>query len=806
MTKRLIHVIIILAIILIGAACYLWSLIMPVKIYTLLTEEMEKATGKSILIEAVHFNIFKGLVLDDVIIYDAKSIIVWAKRVSCGIPLATLFQQKVDIPSIEIDSAAIYFERRADNSVNIMELIPKKYEPSAAVAIALRRIRVKNTRVIFIDRTVAPVFKERIDDVTMDIRLSLPDTVAMDLSCNIPLAAPISLKFSGVYTVSDASLAGRIHVKGLVLSEFRDYYKEARVTFPSGTLDADADLRISGGDIAIDLDGDIKNLRINKDTLSMKIDSGVTAMATYNINEKFTEYAGKLDVRSMDIQGIEGVGKLENIKANIEFNDSRVWSEDILVDAYGMRWKSKVNIVNFNRPIVDIYADSAAHLSVIQKMLKDEFRITLPTDIAGKADIRLAIQMSPENPVKMNGGIKFHDATISLGAGNFPIESMNGEAHFDLEGAAWSKISLKYREVPYIVSGRLADFAAPRVQLQVASRDLQFDSAFSARGSRIAFSDIKGRYLTSLFSMNGDIDLAAKNVVDADIKGDLTIRLADVRKMVKNSAGLQKMKPRGTITAAFSLNGNANDLRSCEIKTRAKAGSLSVYGLKMTDITMDYAQKQGSGQIKSMKALFYGGSLFATAKIDWFGKGLPYSVNFDAKDVKLEDLKMVTGFKDKDVSGKIMALASLAGTFRDITKFSGTGRISIRDGRLWQLNLLQGVGKMIFSSDFADLVFTEGSCDLELKDRGLLIKSFALKSGILDLYGSGMIGADKSITAIVQPEIKASDMDETKERIATAVSSNTVIKITGTVDNPQFTAQANFAEVVGGIANAIFRK
>ena len=77
---------------------------------------------------------------------------------------------------------------------------------------------------------------------------------------------------------------------------------------------------------------------------------------------------------------------------------------------------------------------------------------------------------------------------------------------------------------------------------------------------------------------------------------------------------------------------------------------------------------------------------------------------------------------------------------------------------------------------------------------------------MLDLRGSGTIGADKSVNAMVRPEIREAALDGTKERIAMAVSSNTVIKITGTLDKPQFTAQANFAEVVGGIANAIFQK
>ncbi|MBN2453622.1 MAG: DUF748 domain-containing protein [Candidatus Omnitrophica bacterium] len=804
MTKKLIHVLIALLLIVAGAISYLGSVTLPIKIHTIVTEEIERATGKRVFIDSVHFNILKGLILDRVIIYDSHSILIWAKSISCGVPFSAISGQKFAIPSVTVESPAVYLERRADNSFNLGELLPGS--GAHAAALALHRMAVRNARVIFIDRTVEPAFIERIDDLDMKVKFSQPDTAALELTCEIPLSVPARLKFSGVYLVSRGKLAGRGEAERLSLKEFRDYYKEAGIDFPSGTVDVSADLRADEKCLEIELDGRLKSFCADMDGFKVKMESGIKAMASYDFKEKALEYAGKLDVRSMDLDGLEAIGKLENLKAHIEFTDSRMWSEDIIVDAYGIRWDSKVNIVNFARPIVDIYASAGSHLGAVQKMLKDEFGITLPTEISGKADIALAMHSEPEKPFKMNGYLAFRGATMSLGSGNFPLEALNGEAQFDLNGARWSKVALKYREVPYTASGRLSDFSAPKIELDVASKDLSFASTFSPKEKQITLSSLEGRYFNSTFSITGAIDLVEQNAIDGDIKGELKLRMSDLRKMVKSSAGLQKMKPEGTITATFGLKGQINALKTCDAKMKIKSDHLSIHGITMTDMIMDYSQQDGMGQIKSLKADFYGGSLFATGKIDWTARAMPYAVSFDALDVKLEDLKADTDFRDREVSGRMKILAQLSGTIRDASRFSGTGRISIADGKLWQLNLFQGIGTLIYSSDFSDIVFTQGSLDMEIGGREIKVKNFMLKSDLLDLYGAGVIGYDRSISAIVRPEVKEDAIGGTKERIAKAVSGNTAIKITGTLENPEYKAQANFADVVGGIAGAIFNQ
>jgi len=784
---------------------YLTAITLPVKIHDTVIGELESSSGKKVFVQSINFNLFRGLVLENVVIYDRASIFIWARSVSCGVPFSYISGSSTAIPSVTIDSPAIYLDRRPDGSFNISEFIRAGYKPSAA-SILVNRIIVHNGRAIFIDRTLNPIFKERIDDITADVKFSLPDKIALNLSCSIPANNPIYFKFAGVYFISSQELAGHTAIKGLILSEFKDYYKATGVLFPDGDIDVEANTHLKDNALELDITGRADGLSIIKNKFSFKADSFIKMMLRYDLKVKTLEYAGKFDVQRMDIEGIDVIGKLENIKALIEFDDSRLWSENVMAEAYGVRWNARINIFNFAAPVIDIYADSTARLSNIQNMLKNKFNIKLPNDISGKADINLAIQSQSGAPVNVNGYAMLRSATISLGSGNFPIEGVTGEVQFNLNGAKWSKVKLKYRDALYLSSGELTNFVSPKIKMDVSSKDILIKSVLSVNKNVTKILQLEGRYLGTALSCVGDIDFIGDKAI-ATVSGAVNIDLKDLKKLYKSSAVLQKLKLSGQAKAECGIKGDVKNIKTCSMRVKVRSQSIYAYGLKLSDVIIDYVQSGGIGQVKSLRSGLYGGSLYASGKIDWTTKGLPYSFNVDAKDVKLENLKMDMGFKDKYVSGDMKALATLSGTFKDTTKFSGAGRVSITSGRLWQLNLFKGLGSLIFSSDFNDIVFTEGSSDVKMSNKDFVINNFVLKSDLLNLYGSGTIGIDKSINAMLRPEIKESAMGSgTHEKIMMAVSGNTVIKITGTIGKPEYKTQANFGDVVGGIANAIFRQ
>ncbi|MDP3804058.1 MAG: AsmA-like C-terminal region-containing protein [Candidatus Omnitrophota bacterium] len=808
MKRRITCIFIILLLVVFAAIAYLNAIRLPNKVKAFVTGEIEYATGKKVFLQSMRFDILKGLVLDGLVLYDDTSVIIRAKEVDSGFLIpAVSFKKKVIIPVILIESPTILVERRADNSFNISELIPNGYKAKNGITVDVYSIVIRHGVINFADKTLLPPFTMKIEDADINIRLSLPDKIIFDLKCVIPAEQPMEIKSSGEYLISRKESAAQVTIKNIIPKEFIDYYKASGFSFPKGVLDASIDLRIKESVVDADIDASAKGLSVSKDKMTASLDSNVKAMIQYDAGKKEIEYAGNLYINSMNIAGIDTVGELENIKAKVEFNDSRLSSENISVDIFGIPWKAKINLINFANPVFDIYANSKIRLSALQKILTDKFKIKFPADIAGKSDVEFALQIEPDNPAKLNGSIQMRDATISLGSGNFPIEHVSGKMQFTTNNLTWADLRLAYHGAGYKASGALTNFASPGVQLDVTSKDITFRSIFAVEDKLIRLAQLKGRYFNSEFSIAGELDLEDPDDVEADINGTLEFELKDLKDIARTSIAISTMKPDGKLSVEFGLNGDIKDIKRCDIAAKVKSDRASLYGLELVGITFDYTQSEGAGYIKSMNSSFYGGSMSVTSKVDWISKNLPYSVTINLKDANLEKYKKDTDMKDKDLAGDIKLYASINGSFEDVSTLAGIGKISIAKGRLWQLDLFRGLGGLIFTSDFSDIVFTEGSCNFKIRDKIFYTNDISLKSDLLNLNGSGDLGFDKSVNALLKSELTEDAMyPGFRKNIATAIGKFTYIEVSGTLKDPKYKMRPSVSDIVEGVANVFLQQ
>lgn len=806
MKKRLFHVLIISLLAVFASTAYFKASTLPASVKDFVVGEIERATGKKLFIDSIRFSVLKGLVLERPVLYDKTSVIIRAREISCGFVYPSLFRRRIVIPVIRIESPLVFVERRADNSFNISELIPKDYSPKGGVASMFHRIIVRRGTIDFVDRTQSPAFRRKFEDASLDVRLYLPVRIAFAFRSVSGPALQTSVSLTGEYVIPSGEAASRLAAKSVVPAEFAQYYAASGFSLPEGAIDATGVISFKEGAVDAEIDADAEALAILKGAMRAKLDAGMKVLIRYDVADKTIEYAGKMNIRNMDITGIEGIGKLQKIKADVEFNDTRLFSENMTAETFGMNWKAKANLVNYAKPILDIYADTQVHLGALQKTLRDEFKIDLPTEMSGNADVRVAIGVEPDKPMKISGSLDVRDATVSMGSGNFPLERLNGKAQFTPDSMKWSDVSFSYRGTSYKTSGELADFASPAVNLSVRSQDLSFKSVLALAGKKINLSEMRGQYLNSPFSGTGELDLSDPTALDANLTGAADVNLADLKLVLKDSAGVRKMKPAGILHADFSLSGDLKDPKGCFIDARFKSGRMSLYGLRLTEAVLDYVQEEGQGRVRSMRASLYGGTVATVAKIDWLSKGFPYSANLDVRDVKIQKLKTDTNFKDKDVSGDIRVTANLTGVFKDISRVAGIGHIAITNGKLWQLNLFKGLGSMVFTSDFSDIVFTDGFCDFKVRNRTIFADYFVMKSELVNMYGSGKIGFDRSVEGTLKTELTEEAMSPgTQRNIAAAVGRYSEIEISGTLSDPKYKMKQNVPGIALGIAGAFLQ-
>lgn len=787
-------------------AAHVASVAIPPMVHTALVTEFERSTGKKVLLRSLRFNIFRGISLDKVVIYDRTHVIARAKTVSAKIIFADLIRKKIVIPFMRIESPSILVERREDGTFNLADLIPRTFAPSGDVSVVLRRIVIKHGRAWFVDRGPEPDYKTLVENVNADIRLTFPARITCRAQFDIPGKPPTSIEASGEYLIPQETLQATVKASSIAPSLLAGYLPDGKCPVTGGRIDGGAFLTATKESVTVAIDARADGLILAVDKARAESDAVIQATAVYRCADRSLEWSGQAELSAMSLDGIEGLGALRGISGRLAFDRNRLWSESLECTALGIPWKARINLVNYANPILDIYASAETKLGAFQKTLCETCSLRLPVDVAGDAAIDIAMSFEKGRPPRMNGYLRFTDATIRLGNGRYPVEHVTGEAHIEPQRLTWSEVRLSYRDTAYTVKGVLTNFDSPGVVLDASSKDLAFTSSFNMSGPVITLTELKGRYLHSTFSVTGTLDIADQTNIVTDVRGSVDLHLKDVRAAGSRSPGVRKMKPAGRILAEFALAGGMKDLACCALHAKVKSPYLSVYGARMSDVALDYLQERGVGQVKSLNARCYGGVLKATAKIDYRSRAQPFSLVVDAQDIMLERLKADTGFRGADVSGDLKVYANLNGYFKDFSRLSGLGRITIVDGKLWELNLFKGIGTAIFTSDFKNVIFSEGSCDFKIADQNFYADSLELKGELLRLSGLGRLGFDKSVEVLMRPQITDEAMDlatDTQRGIAIAVQDGTEIEITGSLQHPAFKMHTDAATVIGGVAGAL---
>lgn len=804
--KKYLLITVLVAVTMLAGAIYIASIALPVKCRTFLSDELKDAITKKIFIRSIHIDPLKGIVLEGVVIYDNSRVYIRAKEISAFIIYSRIFQKKVIIPFIRVDGLEAFVERLPDGTLNLKDFVSIKYAPPKDITISIHRLIFRRGRIDFIDNSVDPIFKREAVNFNGNVALNIPSRIVYKFTFDVRQRPIMPVEVAGEYILKDKKGVTAVTLKNITPGTFASYMGRNPVILTDGLIDAVITLTRTGGRVDTRVTAQTRTLALSAGLIRARLDSSVQADVSYNAQAKRFEYSGFADVASLDLNGLEPVGDLSGIKGKVHFDNTRIWCDTVNVTAFGIPWQVRFNLANFSSPIIDIYANSAVKLGSLQKSICESCKTSFPVELAGDAKIYAAISMEHEKPPKMNGSARFSDVTMRLGSGRYPVEHISGEVKFTPQQLEWSSLKLVYRQRAFIASGTLTDLASPSVRLKATSDDLSFDSAFSMNGSVLALAEFAGRYLNSKFSVSGDVDISDPTGADADLRGSIDMDLKDLIGL-KGFAWMSKMKPSGMLKAEFIFKGNTKNITDSLFRTKVVSPAVSIYSARFTDAAFDYAQADGIGEIKTFRAKCYGGTISANGKVNWRSEGEPFSISLDAQDIMLEKIKADTGFKDADVSGDIKLYANLTGLLKDQSRLNGLGRLTITDGRLWQLNLFNGLGKTIFTSDFSSIVFSEGSCDFRIAEKAFYADSVDLKGELMRLSGSGSIGFDKSISAVLRPEINENAMwAGTQRNIAMAVQNGTVVEITGTLKDPVFKNRTDVLAVVGSVAGALLKR
>jgi len=817
MKKRILIISLCLVFLAACAIIYVNTVILPVRIKSLLINTLREQTQKEVSIGRLEFNIFRGLFLEGLKIYDDKGTIISLKEASCAFVIPPIFKRTLIIPFIKLKSAEIFLERRPDNTFNLADLFSakKKLPGESGFKLLVYKIKVSGAQVNFKDNTLTPEFNKTIDNIDLTFWLSLPAAVKFHLKTKAQIPSLLKIEAAGAYRIGEKQLAAKISLQDNAPQEFLPYYRALGIEIARGSTAILADLKLQNNILEITLAAQNKGLNIAKENILLTLNAETKASIRYLLENKQLEFSGTSSVHDTRISGLKFVGDIESVEADIAFNNAGLSCDKLKAIVLGLPVIAKVRLENFTSPLLDIDAVSSVDLVLLKGILKDRLQFAILADIQGTGNLFVGVKnaLAVGEPAKISGYLDLINTSVKLEKLKYPIEDIQGRIEFDPLQIKWPQLNFTYQGTAYKTIGALTDFAAPQVSLGLYSPQLSLDSAFSINNKMVQLSRCQGKYLNSQFFARGTIDIAKPLETPMDINAELNLDLQDLKEAFKESRGkIEKMRLQGAIGVQCSVKGNINDFKSCSIQAKALSPAVSAYGLQLKDFLLDYNQAGGLVDIPVMHCSLYGGAVDAIAKMNLNSQNLPYTIDINISAVKLEELKLDTPAKDKDIAGLIQAQAKLNGFSNDISRLSGTGQISISGGKLWQLDLFKGLGALVFAQDFANIIFHEGYCGFIVQDKSVSTDNLKLKSSIAELSGSARIGFDSSIDAALNVEIldEGVPLSGTFKDITTVIlgqgSKFGVIKISGTLQQPKYKFKPAVVNIIQGIQKIFFNK
>jgi hypothetical protein len=808
--KKFIIIAIILILVISTGVVYLNKVVLPSKIQSLIVSTLKQQTGKNVTLQSLEFNIFKGLVLHDLVIADGQSVILSTQEASCTVFIWPIFKKQIIIPSINLKAPYIFLERRPDNSFNLQDFLPL---PGGAAKkpdfnVSVLKISVKSGNIVFQDDTLAVKSRKELKNIQFNLQLGLPVSVKFNFKAEITNNPPVYIHALGEYKILSRDLSANATVKNLSTQEFQAYYNNLG-DMVSGLVDLQTQINFKDRKLQAYITAQGNGLVINQDKFKAKLSTSLQTKIDYNLQTRKIGFNGTCYIAQADILGLEALGEVKNIHGKFTFNERSLVTDSLKAELLGMPFEINLGIKDFNTPVLNI--NTNFDLKFLPGIARDKFNLSGINSAVGRAVLSLKIHPDNKGNWIGQGGIDIAGATLKLDKLENPVENIGTNIEFSQQGLSWEDTKFRYQGIDYNIRGTLFNFSAPNIKLKLFSPDLSMSADFNLLPKKIKIIEARGKYLDSQFLISGDIDNSDLAASAGGLNGTISLELSDLNIILaKQYPAIKSMQLSGVVDGQFKLNGNLADFKNCSLQAKLTSSNFSFYGLKAQNLSADLLLDNKIVNMPAMSVDFYDGKIEGVGALNLGAPDFAYKLELKAGGIQIEKLKMDTVSKNKDISGTFVGEVKLDGS-SDLSKLSGAGSFAVSEGKLWELNLLQGLGKLLFAKDLANIKFSECSADFQVKDKFVTTDNLKLKSEVINLTGALKIGFDNSLAGALNVELLANmgHLSDTLNNVATAILGQStkleVVKLSGTLGKPKYDFQEAVTNVIQGLTD-IFLK
>ncbi len=786
MKRRLLILFLFVLIFVIVAFFYIHTVFLPFQLKQIIVGKAGEFLDRKLTIGQIHYNLVKGALVKDLTLYRKDEehlpfIHIEEARFSVLIP-AIFKDQKIIIPSLTVKNPYIHLIRTDHKTWNFSDMLNKQGKSGAkrSFPFLLGSITVEHGRIELTNKSVNPTTKEIFDETNLTARLSLKKGITYKLETVIPEQSSL-IKATGDYHLLSKRLTAQIAVEKLDLSSHLSLIPGDKDRALKGVFieSGEADLSLEKEKDRVIIKG---NMVLNDSVLRFRRD--IRLNGTMALKDAF--FSRKDGVMSLN-------GRLEISQARLKIAENKHLTGNIIVeDAFFSR---KAGIMS----LIGQLEVSQAHLKLAENK-----------HLTGNITVKDAVLALQDRKVDIQGRVEIQQAVFSSTDKKFEIPDMSGSLRYSDNAIVWKDLKSLFKNTTYTLNGQVTNLSRPIVETQISSTQLTLAAKIKILNQALSVPSLTGKYYNSPFNIKGDVHFKEEGGPVWDLKGHTDLDVADLSRIKPSwKEKLRKIKPSGTLPLNINFKGTVSGWKNASVAASLETADISLWGYTFSDVAGKL--KQGDLELSelTLTGTLYDGNLSLDGTLDVKQDKMPFKLTVQLEDTNLAKLKKDSRWKDRDIDGNLSLTLNLAGPFKETAAIRGNGAIILREGHLWEFNLLKGLWGALLIPEFENIIFTEASANFVIEDRRATTHNISLKSRPIDVLGEGWIDFDKNIAFTVTPDIKMSEItksDSAKKAptaILAQVIGGTVIKVSGTLSDPKFEKIIHPGKVIERITDSI---
>lgn len=363
---------------------------------------------------------------------------------------------------------------------------------------------------------------------------------------------------------------------------------------------------------------------------------------------------------------------------------------------------------------------------------------------------------------------------------------------------------LTYKSLPLEATAQIENFSSPKIDLEIISAVLSLITRIQIDQDKVEVSKFTVKSKNSKITSKANIGLKTPRT---EIQGKSHIDFSDIADTA-DSFGLKLsypggLNPQGSLDLEFAVNKNpGRDKGSWRLS--GNSNQVKIKGIKLKDLTIDLSKTEDTLDVSSLETKVSRGEIKLNGKIDLSNN--QGTLNLTAKGIDINQTLADLNVPGKKPRGELSLEVNLKSL--DLFKWKnllGEGSILLSDGDIYQIKFLEGLGKFLSIPDFENIVFERASSDLLFEGEKIVFKNFRLSADQMSMEGEGKITTAGNIDLLLRPQFEQDLIASSKglQKYLSAILGNGTfsIKVSGTVKNPQYTANVSIAPALDNIEN-----